>query len=76
MALSLTPYRDHPSVPGDLIGHAGHALGFSGGAWFDRRTGGSFAYALTGVVDATEGSETEAFFAPVELAIFEAFAAR
>ena len=75
MALSLTPYRAHPEVPGDLIGHAGHALGFSGGAWFDRTTGAAFAYALTGVADATEGSDLEAFFPPEELAIFEAFAA-
>ena len=76
MCLSLTPFRDHPAVPGDLLGHAGHALGFSGGAWFDRRTGGAFAYALTGVADATEGSDTEAFFAPEEMVVFEALAAR
>ncbi len=72
MALSLTPFHRHERVPGDLIGHAGHALGFSGGAWFDRATGGAFAYVLTGVADATEGSDREAFFPPDELAVFDA----
>ncbi len=74
MALSLTPFRLHPRVPGDLIGHAGHALGLTGGAWFDRRAGGAFAYAITGIADATEGSDSEAFFAPDELAVFDALA--
>ncbi|MGR3540151.1 MAG: serine hydrolase [Hasllibacter sp.] len=71
-ALSLTP---HEGLPGRPIGHAGHALGFSGGAWHMRTNGVSFAYGLTGVPDATEGLETEVFLPPEEVAFFRLLAA-
>jgi CubicO group peptidase (beta-lactamase class C family) len=59
-------YRDHPRIPGHLTGHAGHALGFSGGAWFDHGTGTAWAYFLNGMPDLTEGRDEEAFFDPDE----------
>jgi CubicO group peptidase (beta-lactamase class C family) len=70
--LGLTIYRDHPRIPGDLIGHAGHALGFTGGVWHNRATGRSHAYFLTGARDETEGLTTEAFYGAAELAIMQA----
>lgn len=72
-SLALTP---HEGLPGRPIGHAGHALGFSGGAWFLRGTGLAFAYGLTGVADATEGLQTEVFLPPEEVAFFRLFADR
>jgi CubicO group peptidase (beta-lactamase class C family) len=70
--LGLTIYRNHPRIPGDLIGHAGHALGFTGGVWHNRATGVSHAYFLTGGRDETEGLDTEAFYSTAELAIMQA----
>jgi CubicO group peptidase (beta-lactamase class C family) len=70
--LGLTIYRDHPRIPGDLIGHAGHALGFTGGVWHNRATGRSQAYFLTGGRDETEGMDTEVFYGSAELAIMQA----
>ncbi|PRY93071.1 CubicO group peptidase (beta-lactamase class C family) [Hasllibacter halocynthiae] len=70
-ALSLTP---HDALPGRPVGHAGHALGFSGGAWHGRATGLSFAYGLTGVADATEGLRTEVFLPEEELGFLRLFA--
>ncbi|MEM0946633.1 MAG: serine hydrolase domain-containing protein [Pseudomonadota bacterium] len=73
MGLSLTTYQSHDRIPGYLTGHAGHALGFTGGVWCDRDTGTGWAYALTGSADATEGQDEETFFGSAELTIFEAF---
>ncbi len=72
MGLGLTTYRGHDRIPGHLTGHAGHALGFSGGIWCDMETGTGWAYALTGAADETEGQDEEAFFNSAELAIFQA----
>lgn len=58
----VTIYRDHPRIPGPLIGHAGHALGFTGGAWANEATGEAWAYALNGSADLTEGQDEEAFY--------------
>jgi CubicO group peptidase (beta-lactamase class C family) len=69
--LGLTIYQDHPRIPGHLIGHAGHALGFTGGVWHNLTTGTSHAYFLTGGRDETEGLDTEAFYGLAELAIME-----
>ncbi len=64
--LGLTIYRDHPHIPGHLLGHAGHALGFTGGAWHDADDGATWAYALNGSPDLTEGSVDETFYSGVE----------
>jgi len=69
----VTIYRDHPHIPGHLIGHAGHALGFTGGAWFNVETQTAWAYALVGAPDQTEGLEDEVFFPSDELQIMQAF---
>jgi CubicO group peptidase (beta-lactamase class C family) len=55
-----------------LVGHAGHALGFTGGAWLDEETGAVWALALTGAEDASEALGREAFFGEVELAALRA----
>lgn len=65
----VTLHEGGGRIPGPLVGHAGHALGFTGGAWSNLRTGESWAYFLTGSADLTEGSEDETFFAPEEEAI-------
>ncbi|MGL5008357.1 MAG: serine hydrolase domain-containing protein [Paracoccaceae bacterium] len=67
--LGLTIYENHPRIPGHLIGHAGHALGFTGGVWHNVTTGLSHAYFLTGGRDETEGLDTEAFYGLAELSI-------
>jgi CubicO group peptidase (beta-lactamase class C family) len=67
----LTIYDHHPRIPGHLIGHAGHALGFTGGVWHNVVTGVSHAYFLTGGRDETEGLDTEAFYGATELAIMQ-----
>ena len=72
MGLGLTTYRGHDRIPGHLTGHAGHALGFTGGIWCDIETGTGWAYALTGAADETEGQDEEAFFSDAELSIFQA----
>ena len=72
VGLGLTTYRRHDRIPGHLTGHAGHALGFSGGVWCDMTTGTGWAYALTGGRDETEGLDEETFFGGAELAIFQA----
>ncbi|MGR3492131.1 MAG: serine hydrolase domain-containing protein [Shimia sp.] len=64
---------DHPDLPPDMVGHAGHALGFTGGAWFNKRTETAWAYVLTGSADETEGEDDEVFYPPEELAILQAF---
>ncbi|WP_316646449.1 serine hydrolase domain-containing protein [Ovoidimarina sediminis] len=69
--LGLTLYEDHSRIPGRLAGHAGHALGFTGGAWCDLETGRGWAYWLTGSEDATVGQEEESFFAHEEQVIFQ-----
>jgi CubicO group peptidase (beta-lactamase class C family) len=69
--LGLTIYRDHPRIPGHLIGHAGHALGFTGGIWHNVATGTSHAYFLTGSRDETEGLENEVFYGPAEQSIMQ-----
>ena len=70
--LGLTIYHSHPRIPGNLIGHAGHALGFTGGIWHNRATGSSQAYFLTGGRDETAGLDTEAFYSAAELGIMQA----
>ncbi len=67
----LTIYDNHPRIPGHLIGHAGHALGFTGGVWRNVDTGASHAYFLTGGRDETEGLDQEAFYGATELAIMQ-----
>jgi CubicO group peptidase (beta-lactamase class C family) len=67
----LTIYEGHDRIPGRLIGHAGHALGFTGGAWANRDTGAAWAYFLNGAPDLTEGQDDEAFYAPDEAAIMD-----
>ena len=69
----VTIYRDHPLLPGHLIGHAGHALGFTGGAWFNLQTRTAWAYGLIGAADQTEDLEDEVFFPPEELQFMQAF---
>jgi CubicO group peptidase (beta-lactamase class C family) len=69
--LGLTLYHNHPRIPGHLIGHAGHALGFTGGVWHNVMTGVSHAYFLTGGRDETEGLDTETFYGPAELSIMQ-----
>ena len=64
-------YDGHPRIPGPLVGHAGHALGFTGGAWANVATGEAWAYFLTGSADLTEGSDEEAFYAADEAWIME-----
>ena len=65
----LTLYGGHDRIPGRLVGHAGHALGFTGGAWSNLETGIAWAYFLNGSADLTEGQDEEAFYDPDELAI-------
>ena len=67
--LGLTIYKNHPRIPGHLIGHAGHALGFTGGVWHNVETNTSHAYFLTGGRDETEGQDQETFYGPAELSI-------
>ena len=69
--LGLTIYDNHPRIPGHLVGHAGHALGFTGGVWHNMDTGTSHAYFLTGGRDETEGLDSEAFYSAAELAIMQ-----
>jgi CubicO group peptidase (beta-lactamase class C family) len=69
--LGLTIYRDHPRIPSHLVGHAGHALGFSGGVWYNAGTSTAHAYFLTGSRDETEGLESEVFYGPMELSIMQ-----
>ena len=61
-----------PGLP-RLIGHAGHALGFTGGAWANVETGAAYAYGLTGSADLTEGQEDESYFAEEELVFLRGF---
>ena len=61
-----------PGLP-VLLGHAGHALGFTGGAWAIPATGTAHAYALTGSADQTEGQDGESFFSEEERAILRCF---
>lgn len=67
----VTLYDGHPRIPGRLTGHGGHALGFTGGAWFDHGTGAAWAYVLNGAPDLTEGQDQEAFYAEDELVVME-----
>jgi hypothetical protein len=69
--LGLTVYHRHPRLPGHLVGHAGHALGFTGGVWYNVDTGMSHAYFLTGSRDETEGLDSEVFYGPDELSIMQ-----
>ncbi len=64
-------YDGHPRIPGPLVGHAGHALGFTGGAWANVATGEAWAYYLTGSADLTEGQDDEAFYAEDEAFVLE-----
>ncbi|MGR3433914.1 MAG: hypothetical protein ACU0CO_03335 [Shimia sp.] len=61
-----------PRLPRVLAGHGGHALGFTGGAWWDPAQARAFAYVLTGSADETEGHDDEVFHGDVELALLEA----
>ncbi len=72
--LGVTLYDDHPRIPGHLAGHAGHALGFTGGVWRDMARGTCWAYALNGSPDLTEDSGDEAFYAGPEARIMESLA--
>ena len=69
----LAIYRAHPRIPGHLVGHAGHAMGFTGGAWYNLTTRTAWAYYLTGAPDQTAGLETEVFYDADELPIMQAF---
>ena len=69
----ITLIQGDDRIPGRLAGHAGHALGFSGGIWVNRATGVASAYVLTGSADLTDGSDQEAFFPPEEVAILRQF---
>lgn len=69
--LGLTIYRNEKRIPGPLVGHAGHALGFTGGVWFNEVSGVAAALFLTGSADLTDGLEDEVFFGPEELSILE-----
>jgi hypothetical protein len=69
--LGLTVYQHHARIPGHLIGHAGHALGFTGGVWHNVQTGVSHAYFLTGGRDETEGLDQETFYGAAELAVMQ-----
>ncbi|MEM7710472.1 MAG: serine hydrolase domain-containing protein [Pseudomonadota bacterium] len=62
----VTIYDGHPRLPGRLTGHAGHALGFTGGAWFDHDTEAAWGYFLNGSPDMTDGQDEEAFYDPDE----------
>ncbi len=73
VGLGLTTYKDHDRIPGYLVGHAGHALGFTGGVWCDMKTSTGWAYALTGSPDLTDGIDTEMFYPPEELMILQSF---
>ncbi len=57
-----------------LVGHAGNALGFAGGAWHDLATGVSHAWFLTGGADLTAEDGREAPYPPEERAIMERLA--
>ncbi len=65
----VTLYDGHDRIPGRLVGHAGHALGFTGGAWANLDTGVAWAYFLNGSPDLTEGQEEEAFYDMDEAAV-------
>ncbi|MCK0167709.1 beta-lactamase family protein [Jannaschia sp. S6380] len=65
----VTIYDGHPRIPGRLVGHAGHALGFTGGVWADRATGAGWAYFLNGSPDLTDGQDEEAFYDDDELQV-------
>lgn len=65
-------YSDNPRIPGPLVGHATHALGFSGGVWANEASGAAWAYFLNGSADLTEGQDEEAFYDPDEAAIMAA----
>ncbi|SDJ99534.1 serine hydrolase domain-containing protein [Aliiruegeria lutimaris] len=69
--LGLTIYRSEKRIPGPLIGHAGHALGFTGGVWFNEDTGVSAGLFLTGSADLTDGLEDEVFYGPEELSLLQ-----
>jgi len=69
MGLGLMRYRDHPRVAAPLFGHAGHALGFTGGVWVNADNGRVTAIFLNGAPDLTEGQEDEAFYDTSELAL-------
>jgi CubicO group peptidase (beta-lactamase class C family) len=69
--LGLTIYENHSRIPGHLVGHAGHALGFSGGVWHNVTTRMSHAYFMTGGPDETEGLDTESFYSAAELRIMQ-----
>ncbi|MEM7491116.1 MAG: serine hydrolase, partial [Pseudomonadota bacterium] len=62
----VTIYEGHSRIPGHLTGHGGHALGFTGGAWFDHGTGAAWGYFLNGAPDLSEGQDEEAFYDPDE----------
>ncbi len=59
-------HRRDPRIPGKIIGHAGHALGFAGGAWFNAKTRTAFAYFLNGMSDGTKQDGTEQFYSETE----------
>ncbi|ABD55966.1 serine hydrolase domain-containing protein [Jannaschia sp. CCS1] len=69
----VTIFESHAQIPGPLIGHAGHALGFSGGAWWNPQTGVAHAYALTGAADETLANGDEPFFPETELHLLRLF---
>ncbi|WP_308914770.1 serine hydrolase domain-containing protein [Jannaschia sp. LMIT008] len=69
----LTLYDGHPELPGLLVGHAGHALGFTGGAWH-KPDGTCWAYAILGGPDLTDGMGDEVFYRGIEREVMVAIA--
>ncbi len=71
--LGLSLHEADARIGKTLIGHAGHALGFTGGAWGSPETGDALGYFLTGSADLTDGSDDESIYPAEELEFLRAF---